>query len=365
MANFWNSFLNQLGTGDKIRDYQHAARTFVDGLYRLSPKFGSLYHVFIDINPTVAQISQPEQIEIGLMAKQVNLPKFNIQTKTYNAYNRKNIAQERINYDPLSITFHDDSADIVRQFWYGYYAYYYRDADHQESVYHQEHKYKKRQEQTWGFSPLTPSGGGTPNYINSIRIYSLHQKSFSSYILIRPTITAFAHGEHMAGGYEPMEHTMTVQYEAVQYEKGQVSNGTVLGFSEIHYDQTPSPLSSLGGGTTSILGPGGLIEGSSDVITNLQNGNFIQAGLGGARTFNNFKNADLKAVAGGELLQTTRNIIRGQNPLSPVFVPTAATLNQGIAKGVSAIPGLGKIVSGANMNSQNNELPSSNQGKIG
>lgn len=362
MANFWNSFLKQIGTGDEIRDYRHASRTFVDGLYRLSPKVGTLYHVFIDINPTVATISQGEQIEIGLMAKSVNLPKFNIQTKTYNAYNRKNIAQEKINYDPLTITFHDDSADIVRNFWYGYYSYYYRDSDHQESVYHQDHKYKKRQEQTWGYSPINTSATGTPAYINSIRIYSLHQKSFSSYILIRPTITAFAHGQHESGSYDAMEHSMTLQYEAVQYETGQVSNGTVLGFSEIHYDQTPSPLTTLGGGTTSILGPGGLIESAGSFSKNLQNGNFVGAALGGLRSFNNFKNADLKSVAGGELTQIARDIARGQNPLSTVFVPTAASINQSISKGINAIPGLGKITNSGNMNSQNNQLPSSNQG---
>ena len=145
-------------------------------------------------NSEVARTDQNSQIELGMMAKSVTLPRFSVSTKTLNAYNRKNIAQEKINYDPLSITFHDDSADVVRKFWYGYYSYYYRDSDHQLAIYDQDHKYKKRQQQNWGFSPQ--SSNGTPAYINAIRIYSLHQKSFSSYILIRPTITSFTHGEH-------------------------------------------------------------------------------------------------------------------------------------------------------------------------
>jgi len=362
MAGFFNQFLRQLGTGDEIRDWQHASRTFVDSLYRLSPKIGSVYHVFMDLNPVVSQVDQNSQIELGMMAKSVALPRFTVQTKTYNAYNRKNIAQEKINYDPLSITFHDDSADVVRNFWYGYYAYYYRDADHQEPIYNQDHKYKKRQVQNWGFTPL--STNGTPNYINSIRVYSLHQKSFSSYNLIRPTITNFQHGQHTSGEYTPLEHTMTVAYEAVQYATGAVSNGTVLGFNTIHYDKSPSPLTSLGGGTTSILGPGGLVSGISDTVTNLQNGNFIGAALGGFRTANNFKNTNLKAVAGAELAQVTRDILRGQNPLSTVFVPTAASVNRGISSAVNGIPGLGGILNGTNINSQNARIPSSNQGLI-
>ena len=357
MAGFFNQFLKQVATGDEIHDWQHASRTFVDSLYRLSPKIGTVYHVFIDLNPTIAEVDQNSQIEIGLMAKSVALPKFSVQTKIYNAYNRKNIAQERINYDPLSITFHDDSADVVRNFWYGYYAYYYRDADHNEAMYGQEHKYKKRQEQGWGFTPL--SNTGTPNYINAIRIYSLHQKSFSSYTLLRPIIQSFQHGQHTAGDYVPMEHTMTVAYEAVQYATGAVSNGTVLGFNVIHYDNSPSPLSPVGGGTNSILGPGGLVDGASDFVTNLQNGNFVGAALGGARTVSNFKNTNFKSAGIAEIGQITRDILRGQNPLSTVFVPTGASINEGLAKAGVGTPGL----EGTNMNSQNAQNHSSNQGQ--
>jgi hypothetical protein len=335
MANFWNAFAQQLGTGDNVKDYQHAARTFVDGLYRLAPKYQSLFHVFIDLNTTVAQTDQNSQIEIGLMAKNVTLPKFTVQNKIYNAYNRKTINQERINYDPVTMVFHDDSQNVVRDFWYQYYQHYYRDSDHQLSVYEQDHKYKQRQEQNWGFSPN--ASGRAENYISAIRIYSLHKKEFSSYILIRPTITSFQHGEHTAGEYAPMEHTMQVAYEAVQYETGAVSAGTVQGFSEIHYDQTPSPLTSIGGGTRSILGPGGLVEGVGDVVSNLQSGNLLGAALGAFRTSKNFKGADLKAIAKGEFEQTAKDILRGQNTQSSIFVPTQASIKQGLAKATSSL----------------------------
>ena len=359
-----NNFLQQLATGDNIHDWQHASRTFIDGLYRLSPKIGTVYHVFMDLNPNLARgIDQNSQIEIGMMAKAVALPRFTITNKTYNAYNRKNVAQEKINYDPLTITFHDDSADVVRNFWYGYYAYYYRDSDHTEALYGQDHKYKKRQALNWGYTPLTKQG--TPSYINAIRIYSLHQKRFSAYTLIRPMIQSFQHGQHAAGEYVPLEHTMTVAYEAVKYSTGPVSNGTILGFDTIHYDKRPSPLTSVGGGTTSILGPGGLVEGIGDVVDNLENGNFLGAALGGLRTANNFKNTNLKTVASAELVTLGRNILAGQNPLSSVFVPTASAVNRGISGASSLIPGLGKPRENTNnINSQNFQLPSSNQGLI-
>jgi hypothetical protein len=118
----------------------------------------------------------------------------------------------------------------------------------------------------------------------------------------------------------------------------------------------------LGGGTTSILGPGGLVEGAGDVITNLQNGNFLGAALGGFRTANNFKNTNLKTVGGAELVQLGKNILRSQNTLSTVFVPTVGMVNQGIAKAINSLPG-GTV--GTNINSQNARIPSSNQGTSG
>jgi hypothetical protein len=361
MANLFNQFLSGISSTDEIRDYQHAAKTFVDGLYRLSPKLNSLFHVFIELNPAVAKEDpqNPNNLyELGLLAKTVQLPKFSIQNKTLNAYNRKNIVQERISYDPVNMTFHDDNADVVRNFWEGYYSYYYRDSDHSSSLYQQEHKYVERQAQNWGFTPRY-IGPGTPNYINAIRIYSLHQKSFSSYILFRPTITGFEHGQHVQGEYSPLENSVTFAYEAVQYEYGAVREGSVLGFNIMHYDTTPSPLTSLGGGTTSILGPGGAVSGAGDVINNLQNGNFGAAAVGSLNMFSNFKNTSLTAVASGELKQTAINILRGQNNQSSIFVPTSASVKEGLSKSI-----FGKPTAAAgglpNINSQASKLPNVN-----
>jgi len=340
MASFGNQFLKQLATGDTVRDYQHAARTFVDGVYRLSPKLNNLFHVYIELNPQVAlqdNRNPNSRYELGLLAKSVNLPKFNIQNRILNSYNRKNIIQERINYDPVTITFHDDSSDVVRNFWTNYFRYYYRDVDHQEAMFNQPYKYNSRTDQSWGYSPLTSS---PEPYINTITIYSMYQKMFSSYKLIKPTITSFQHGQHTAGEYTPLEHTMTVAFETVLYDSGRVSSETVLGFGDLHYDRTPSPLTSLGGGTRSILGPGGLVESAGDIYTNLQTGNFGAAALGALRTGKNLQNMDLKRVSAAELATLGRNILTGQNTQNTVFVPTINSAKDGVAKAVTATPGL-------------------------
>jgi hypothetical protein len=312
--------------------------------------------VFFDVNTDLSRIQQIAQIETGLMAKTIQLPKFTIQNKTYNAYNRKTVQQERVNYDPVNITFHDDSADVVRSFWKDYFTYYYRDSDYGTvDAYKDNSKYKQRQQQNWGYSPKTANTANLP-YLSSIRIYSLHQKRFSSYTLVRPMITSFQHGEHTAGEYAPMEHNMTVNYEAVLYDTGPVSNGTVLGFDEIHYDNTPSPLRNLGA----------LVGGVENVLQNIENGDFGSAVQNGFNIFNvaTGSNKQLLQTPNLDLLGIGSAILKGQNPLSTVYAPTSSTVSEGLSGSIYAQPGIGSITKALNINGQNNNLPSSNQGRI-
>ncbi len=354
--NIFGQLLQSVAPNQNIKDYKHATRTFVDGLYRLSPKIGTLFHVYMDLNDAMGATDNMSRIEMGLMAKQVQLPKFTIQNKVHNAYNRKTLQQERVNYDPVNITFHDDSSDVVRKFWQGYFSYYYRDSDYAMpggavDNYKDDSKYKQRQNQNWGYTPKTANTGNLP-YLNSIRIYSLHQKRFSSYTLIRPMITAFQHGQHTSGEYGTMEHNMTVNYEGVLYDSGPVNNGTVLGFDEIHYDNTPSPLRSLGG----------LIGAGKSIFNSIENGDLGSAVQNGINAVNilSGSNTQLKQAPSLDLSSIGDNIMKGKNPLSTIFVPTSSSVAQGMASSGPGFPGFAG--SNPNINSQNNQLPSSEQG---
>ena len=331
-----NQFLQQLGTGDTVKDYSHASKLFVGDNYRLAPRQGFLYHVFIDLNPLVKRIGQMEQKEAGMLAKQVDLPKFSIDTKTLNSYNKPNIVQTKIKYDPINITFHDDHADVVRGLWYDYYNYYYRDADlgYQDAsgtpntTYFQNTKYKKRDNNNWGYTPRQQIGADT-QYIKAIRLYSLSQKRFAEYTLINPTITAFRHGQHVAGSSEPMQNEMTISFEHVLYAAGWASDLTLNGFADLHYDNTPSPLTPAGGGTRSILGPGGLLAAADSSVTQIGDKNYAGAFFTAFRGYQNLKNMDLKNAAKNELKQLGTDMLRGNNPLNKLFVPNSGNQANG------------------------------------
>lgn len=329
-----NDVLQGIGTGPSLRDFQHANKIFVGDAYALSPKYSFLFHVAFDIDSTLTRLPNTEKIQLGMLVKSVQLPKYTIENKTLNAYNRPNIVQNKIKYDPVTITFHDDSSDVVRDFWYDYMSHYYRDTDYSQPLYLQPTKYNLQQTEQWGYQPAKYSTNGTiEKILNRIKIYSLHQKRFTEYILINPMITSFQHGQHVQGQSEFVENTMSVAYETVLYNYGTIKiGGEPDGFATLSYDKVASPLTPQGGGTTSILGPGGLLSAATGIGQSLApnaNGDInplgaLQAGVTGLKAFNNIKGQNLLGMAGSELKTIGLGILQGDtNTLNRLSLPKA------------------------------------------
>lgn len=324
---FAGSVINQALTPDILRDQRHASKLFVSDQYARMPKYGFLFHVKFELNDVAYNDPQNpnKDREIGLLVKSVSLPKFSLDVKKYNAYNRPNFVQNKIAYDPIQITFHDDSSNIIRNFWFDYFNYYYRDSDYNESLYGIPHKYEKeRPSNIWGF---TPRSATAKPYLKAIRIYSLHQKKFSEYVLLNPIIKNFRHGDHQQGQSELLQHDMTIDYESVLYFYGSVTPSNVSGFADLHYDKMPSPLTPAGGGTKSILGPGGLFDTADDVIGDLKDGNYGAALFKGGKLLKTAKSMDLKRAAIGEVLEVGKGVLRGNNPQNNIFVPDLSGAN--------------------------------------
>ena len=158
----------------------------------------------------------------------------------------------------------------------------------------------------FGYSPR--SGSVKNQYINAIRIYSLHQKRFSEYTLLNPIITGYRHGTHQNGQDGTLENTMTISYETVLYAGG--STRVARGFADLFYDKSPSPLTPAGGGTNSILGPGGIVSAASEAITDGAGGNWGASAFKLVRGYQKNKNVDLVNLAQGELVQAFTNVLR-------------------------------------------------------
>ena len=290
MSNIFSQFLSGFAGGifDKsgyLRDFQHASRLYVDSNYNMAPKAGWSYFIEIGLNPSLPAIAVDtldqkwylrEKGKFGLVAKAVELPRFTINTETLVAYNKKEVIQTKINYNPITITFHDDMGNMINNLWKNYYQYYYADGRYDGSA--QGKLMSRTMTNPAAYSKATQGGGGNPYlgyqyglnngqsepFISFINIFLLNKRTYNSITLVNPLITEWNHSGLDNSVTRMLENKMTVAYEAVYYDL--FANPVTKiqpGFNEIHYDNTPSPLSSFGRGGKGI---GGLLSGATDVL---------------------------------------------------------------------------------------------------
>ncbi len=333
-----NNFLKGFQDGlPGMKDYQHASRLYLDDNFKLMPKQKFLFHVVFNTDETlfVDGLSANERYQLNMLVKQCDLPKYNLSYEEKTQYNKKMYAGTRIAYEPVNITFHDDHADTVNAFWKKYYEYNIADSVGMNSdltINNTKDDYYSYGDarQTTKFGMDTPRQRRKP-YLKGIEIFVLHKKRFTSMTLVNPVIGSFSHDNlDQADGAGVLNNTMQILYETVIYKSGIVNKNNVPGFATINYDNSPSPLTILGGGTNSIFGPGGVVDGIGSVIRNVQSGNILGAILGASNTYNNAKKIkksavkeELKGIAKDGILEVGKQAGSITNPVAQFSVGAA------------------------------------------
>jgi hypothetical protein len=252
MSNAFNNFLSSTGYSrgyPNLKDYQHASRLYVDDNYAYSPKVGFLYYVVFNINPDAIidqQWKNTGSMDVGLLVKKIDLPKFSVATETLNQYNRKTVVPTKLTYTPVSVEFHDDNIDVINKLWINYYKHYFADSTYGtngEPLAFRDTKYGETDYQYGIYDNNTKIP-----FLTSVEIYSLHQQNFTQVTLINPKITEWAHDSlNQSDGSKTMQNRMSVAYENVLYDYGQiVAETNPPGFTTVYYDKTPSPLQIAG-----------------------------------------------------------------------------------------------------------------------
>lgn len=349
---FGQDFLKAFFGNDFLKDYTHASKTFRSAGYENAPRYKFLFHVYFNINtsqiPQLSQIySSGETSTVGLLVKNIELPKFRIDTEVLNQYNRKRVIQKKIEYQPVRCVLHDDGGDLIRGLWYNYYAYYYKDPNQpyrgQSATngtignsttrtmgfdYNNRDIYANdRFVNDWGYigesyNDGTNSANGKPPFFRDISIYGFNQHKFVEYVLINPMISEWSHDTYdYSQDNGMMENSVTIQYETVKYYTGGIGaarpDTNVQGFADPnYYDQVKSPLSRPGG-TQSILGQGGLLDAGIGIYEDLQSGSV--AGVIGAvqkagTAYGTFKGKSLSAIARQEAKDGAIGVLRNTVP---------------------------------------------------
>lgn len=307
MASKFNGFLDNISTsivGPKgnMADWQHASRLFVNDNQRLAPKTKFLYHCHFTLDPAATNVlpdlRNKHNLEIGMLVSSADLPRYRANVETKNKYNRKKNVQTSIQYEPITITFHDDNYGVTTALLEAYYRYYFADGN-------------------YGSDPgaFNKAGSGDNTYLGSgrnqfkygldnnisvpffrnIQISQMARKSYTTYTLVNPIITNWQHDTvDSKDGSSTMKNTITVAYEAVHYSRGNVeagANGNPTGFGDTsHYDVTPSSITLLGGGTLGLDGIFGSAIDLYDYITKGKNfNNPLEAGIAAVNIISNFR----------------------------------------------------------------------------
>ena len=358
---FGQNILKGFFGSEGLKDYAHASKTFRTNGYGLMPRQKFLFHVFFNINTGQIQALQNaygsgDVATVGMMVKTIDLPNYTINVDTLNQYNRKRLVQTKIDYNPVQAVFHDDNSDLIRNMWYNYYRYYYKDStqkyNNTPSIsgsigplqtlqngfdYNVNDIYSgSRQVSDWGYvgegyqdTNIAGLGStqGKPGFFRDITIYGLSQKTFAAYVLINPMITEMRHDTYdYSQGGGTMSHTMTLRYETVKYYSGYIGgeqpSNTVPGFADpTHYDTTPSPLAHLGS-TNTVFGQGGLVDAGIGFIQDL---NALASGQGGLQnilgavqiagtTYNTWKNQSIASVVNQEAKVAAKQILQASLP---------------------------------------------------
>lgn len=373
MAGFFDDVLKGFLGSDYLKDYRHASKTFRSAGYALAPRLKYLFHVHFNINTTeipglTKLFGARDTSRISVLTKSIQLPNYTFDVDTMNQYNRKRNVQTKINYEPVTIDFHDDSSDIVRSLWFSYYNYFYKDPSQgyggnqatqstnkdaggvlsniisgiipnsaeiltgggitggfdgtfnsgnpgNSSDQNLRDIYEKdRIGNDWGYMGEGVAGAkNKPQFFRDITIYGFNQHSFVSYTLINPIITEFRHDtyDYSAGG-DTMTNAMTLKFESVKYGSGAIGTSQVPGFANPEqYDTEPSSLSRPGS-TNSFFGQGGLLDAGVGTFEDLSQGNIIGAATKAARGIGTFKKMDdpskvFKEEALGEVKDALRD----------------------------------------------------------
>jgi len=293
---FGDEFVSGFLGADYLRDFQHASRSLLTGNQALVPRYKFLFHTYFGINTKVPALATAyggnAAPNFGVLTKTFQLPSFSVKTETMNQYNRKRIIQTGIEYQPITITLHDDNSDFVRRLWRHYYSYYYADSNNLDASTDRDiYSSDPPKAFSWGYQGSPTTDGKKLPFFTDIIVYGLSQKRWVAYRLVNPIIESWQHDTYdMSAGGDVMQHTLTVAYEYVTYvgnttvsttgaQGGSQQNAAnqnnvgIAGFPDQNggYDTVPSPLRA--GTRQSILGSGGILDAVGSVTDALGSGN--------------------------------------------------------------------------------------------
>jgi hypothetical protein len=238
-------------------DYAHAHNLYVTGNMRLSPKFKHLFSAVLNIDSSVSSVinglANININEINLLCRSSDLPRFDLQTETLNQYNRKKVIHTSVQYQPITLQFHDDNAGLTTLLLETYFRYYYADSNYTSVVGDVPRAYARSRgginsaystQDAVSYRYGLDMPAKAQNFFRSIQLLQFHPQNrktiYTSYTLVNPKISNYQHDNVTQEGSEFSINSLSISYEAVFYNRGELSISENSA-SGNYYDATVSP----------------------------------------------------------------------------------------------------------------------------
>ena len=130
---FKDQYLFNTNMDVHLRDARHAHQLYTEHSFAVAPKTKFLYHVVFELYDEVKVFGSNTdnfKKEIGVLVKQSDLPGYRVSIENKQQYNRKKNMQTRLDYEDVTIQFHDDNLGLTRGLLEDYYKYYFVDGNH-------------------------------------------------------------------------------------------------------------------------------------------------------------------------------------------------------------------------------------------
>jgi len=328
-----------------LRDYQHASKIFRPNNSSFLPKSKNWFHIFFELDPVVISAVNavlgeatsnfrinwnPTNVPIlGILAKTAKLPTFKFDVKKNNQYNRWSLTTTKITYDPIEISFWDDTVDTIRGFWYAYYQYMIQDPRYVNfqasqnqgiavpyqwapSTANVEMLYSTSS--NWGVNygmdtvdTLGSAMNKTNPFFRSIRIYQFNRQTnsdptigpqYTEYVLVNPVISSFDHDTVDFSSSEYMQNKMSIECETVLYNSGLVNNDEIASWDAVlqtFFDTTPSFIAPVNTNLNQVSQLGSSVNSSLFNAPSVSNGG-TNSGINSVTSILNQPNGDATTV---------------------------------------------------------------------
>jgi hypothetical protein len=153
------------------------------------------------------------------LIKNVALPGINISTDVINEYNRHRINQQRLDWQPARITFHDIVGGLTLRIWSAYYEYYFHDGN-PSTLAKQLGRTNPLAFESEQFGYNISQVQNQKYLFKSIDIYQVQGRRVNKTTLFNPRISSFDHDTLAYDSSQTVEVNMTFEYEWLEYKTG-------------------------------------------------------------------------------------------------------------------------------------------------